>query len=233
MPSPPRPASPPAPGSARRFKDNHYAQLARVGKAVASPRRIELLDLLGQAPRTVEDLAAQAGMSLASCSQHLQVLRGARLVEAHKAGLYVTYRLAPGVEAFLLAQRRLAQERLPDLEANTRAFLESRNALEPVDRATLLRRALSGEVTVLDVRPPEEFHAGHLPGARSVPLHALRARLCELPRDQEIVAYCRGATCVFAIEAVRALREAGFTAWRLDSGPADWRAAGVRLAEGP
>ncbi|GDX82688.1 ArsR family transcriptional regulator [Deltaproteobacteria bacterium] len=217
----------------RRFKDEVFEQFARIGKAVASPKRLELLDILCQGPRTVEVLADQACLSLANASQHLQVLRASRLIEAEKGGLYVTYRLAPGVEGFYLGLRGLAESRLAEVEATTRAFLAARGALEAVDAAEVLRRALSGAVTVLDVRPVEEFQAGHLPNARSVPLAELRARLTELPRDREVVAYCRGPYCVLAIEAVRVLREEGFTALRLDTGPPDWRAAGVALAAGP
>lgn len=211
----------------RRFKDDVFEQFARIGKAVASPKRLELLDILCQGPRTVEVLADHAGLSVANASQHLQVLRAARLIEAEKSGLFVTYRLAEGVEGFYLGIRNLAEARLAEVEATTRAYLEERGAMESVDSEELLQRALSGDVTVLDVRPPEEYRAGHLPNARSVPLSELRARLGELPKDREVVAYCRGPYCVLAIEAVRVLREQGFTAVRLDTGPPDWRAAGV------
>lgn len=211
----------------RRFKDDVFEQFARVGKAVASPKRLELLDILCHGPRTVEVLADQAGLSLANASQHLQVLRAARLIGTEKRGLYVTCHLADGVESFYLRLRALAESRLPEVEATTRAFLEARGAMEAVDDAELLERALSGEVTVLDVRPWEEYRAGHLPTARSVPIAELRARLGELPRDREVVAYCRGPYCVLAIEAVRVLREEGYAAVRLESGPPDWRAAGV------
>lgn len=218
---------------ARRFKDEVFEQFARIGKAVASPKRIELLDVLAQGPRTVEVLAAEAGLSVANASQHLQVLRGARLIEAEKAGLHVTYRLAEGVEGFYLGLRGLAESRLPEVEATRRAFLAERGALEAVDAEALLARALAGEVTVLDVRPAEEFRAGHLPHARSVPLPELEAALAELPPGREVVAYCRGPYCVYAVEAVRRLRERGFVAHRLSAGPPQWRAAGVPLETGP
>lgn len=221
------PSPQPAPASSRPFKDAIYEQFARIGKALASPKRLELLDLLCQGPRTVEVLADQASLSLANASQHLSVLRAARLIQAEKRGLFVTVRLAEGVEGFYLSLRHLAESRLAEVEATTRAFLEARGAMESVNSAELLARALSGEVTVLDVRPVEEYRAGHLPNARSVPLAELRARLDELPRDREVVAYCRGPYCVLAIEAVRLLREEGFVALRLDTGPPDWRAAGV------
>lgn len=217
---------------ARRFKDTVFEHLARVGKAVSSPRRLELLDVLAQAPRTVEVLAEQTGLTVANASQHLQVLRAARLVEAEKDGLFVTYRLAEGADALYLGLRRLGEARYAEVEAASRAFLAERGALEPVDGPRLLARALQGEVTVLDVRPPEEFAAGHLPTARSVPLRALRAALADLPRDRAVVAYCRGPYCVLAVEAVRLLRAEGFDAHRLDQGPPDWRAAGVPLVTG-
>lgn len=211
----------------RRFKDDVFEQFARIGKAVGSPKRLELLDILCQGPRTVEVLADHAGLSLANASQHLQLLRAARLIEAEKSGLFVTCRLAAGVEAFYLGLRGLAEARLAEVESTTRAFLEERGAMESVDSDELLQRALSGDVTVIDVRPPEEYRAGHLPNARSVPLAELRSRLGELPKDREIVAYCRGPYCVLAIEAVRVLRAEGFVAVRLESGPPDWRAGGV------
>ena len=230
MKSAPIPFKPIAPASKRHFKDAIYEQLARVGKALASPKRLELLDLLAQGPRTVEVLAEAAEISLANTSQHLQVLRGARLVEADKQGLYVRYRLADDdVGALLLQLRALAESRLAEVEATRRAFLSSVHALEQVDRDELRRRVLSGEVTVLDVRPVEEFEAGHLPGARSIPVAELESRLSELPPDREIVAYCRGPYCVYAIDAVNLLRQRGFVAHRLEEGPPDWRARGLPL----
>lgn len=220
--------------SSRRYKDAIYEHRARIGKALASPKRLELLDLLSQCPRTVEALAEAADLSLANASQHLQVLRAARLVEAERRGLYVTCRLADdAVSDLVVWLRQLAEARLAEIEATTRAFLEARGAMETVDAAELLRRALAGDVLVLDVRPPEEYAAGHLPHARSMPLAELERRLKDLPRDREVVAYCRGPTCVFAIEAVRLLRERGFVAHRLEQGPPDWRAAGLALETGP
>ena len=209
----------------RRFKDAIYEQFARIGSAVGSPRRLELLDLLCQGPRTVEALARQAGQSLANTSHHLQVLRAARLVEAEKQGLYVTYRLAgEEVCTFFQALRGLAESRLAEIERITRTFLEERGALEPVQRDLLLERVRGGEVTVLDVRPREEFEAGHIPGAISVPLEELERRLSELPQGREIVAYCRGPYCVLSIEAVALLKERGFTALRMEDGVPEWRA---------
>jgi rhodanese-related sulfurtransferase/DNA-binding MarR family transcriptional regulator len=213
--------------SPRQFKDDVYAQLARVGRATSAPKRLELLDLLCQGPRTVEALAGQAAISTANASQHLKVLRAARLVEAEKRGLFVEYRLADEeVCRFFLSLRALATSRLAEVEQVTTRFFRARGELEPVADDELLRRVRAGEVTVLDVRPEEEFRAGHLPGARSIPVAALKARLRELPRGREVVAYCRGPYCVMALDAVKLLRQKGFTAHRLELGVAEWRARG-------
>ncbi|MBK7859774.1 MAG: metalloregulator ArsR/SmtB family transcription factor [Archangiaceae bacterium] len=217
----------------RRFKDDLYEQLARLGKATSAPKRLELLDLLCQGPRTVEALADQAGISIANASQHLQVLRAARLVEAQKQGLFVQYRLAgDDVCQFFLSLRTLAAARLAEVRQVTRAFLEQRGALEAVDGDELLRRVKRGEVTVIDVRPVEEYRAGHLPGALSVPLAVLKSRLKQLPRRREIVAYCRGPYCVMSLEAVELLRKRGFRAHRLEFGVGELRAQGWSLAAG-
>ena len=210
-----------------------YEQIARIGKAAASPSRLELVDLLSQGARTVEALARQTSQSVATTSHHLQVLRRARLVEAQKTGLYVTYRLAdPQVSDFFLHLRTLAESRLAEIEQVTRQFLEKRGAMQPVARAALLRRVRRGEVTVLDVRPVEEYRAGHFPGALSIPVGQLKRRLAQLPRNREIVAYCRGPYCVMALEAVDILRAHGFKAVRLAEGVPDWRARGFRVAVG-
>ena len=212
----------------RQYKDATYAQFARIGKAVSHPKRLEILDVLCQGPRTVEVLAREAGLGVASASQHLKVLREARLLEAEKKGLYVTYRLAgESVCAFFRGMRSLAESRLAEVEQITRRFLAGRDGMEPVEARDLLRRVREGRVTVLDVRPADEFRAGHIAGALSVPLRELRARIRELPRRKEIVAYCRGPYCVLAIQAVAALREAGLKAGRLREGYPDWRAAGL------
>jgi len=214
----------------RRFKDAIYEQLARVGKATSAPKRLELLDLLGQGPRTVEALAEQTSSPVANISQHLQVLRAAGLVAAEKQGLYVTYRLADDeVGAFFLALRGLAEARLAELERVTREYFEARHAMEPVGGEELLRRVRSGAVTVLDVRPIEEYRAGHIPGALSIPVDELAARLKELPRGREVVAYCRGPYCVMAVDAVALLRKEGFKAQRMEQGVVDWRARGWRV----
>lgn len=211
----------------RRFKDAIYEQLARLGKAVSAPKRLELLDVLCQGPRTVEALAQQAALSVANASQHLQVLRAARLVEAEKKGLYVEYRLADEeVCRFFVALRGLAEARLAEVEQVTREYLQARGAMEAIEGDELLRRVKRGGVTVLDVRPAEEYAAGHLPGAISIPAGELEERLGELPEDREVVAYCRGPYCVLAMEAVELLRKRGFEAHRMEEGVADWRARG-------
>jgi len=217
--------------STRQFKNGVYEQLSRVSKALAAPKRLELLDLLCQGPRTVESLASQAAISVANTSRHLQVLRAARLVDAEKRGLYVEYRLADDeVCRFFVSLRALATSRLAEIDLVTRAFMERRGALEEVHGEELIRRVRSGEVTILDVRPVEEYEAGHIPGALSMPIADLKARWADLPKDREVVAYCRGPYCVMAVDAVNLLRKKGFKAHRLEQGVADWRARGWRVA---
>jgi rhodanese-related sulfurtransferase len=214
----------------RRFKDAMYEQLARLGKAISAPKRLELLDLLGQGPRTVESLAEQAAISVANASQHLQVLRAARLVDADKKGLYVEYHLADDeVGRFFVSVRALAKARLAEVDQVTRAYFVERGTMEAIEGDELVRRVKAGEVTVLDVRPAEEYRAGHIPGALSIPVGELKARLTELPRGREVVAYCRGPYCVMAVEAVELLRKKGFKAHRMEQGVADWRARGWRI----
>ena len=214
----------------RAFKDAIYEQFARIGKSVSSPKRLELLDLLCQGERTVEVLAKESGLTIANASQHLQVLRAARLVEAEKEGLFVIYRLADQtVCEFFRTMRVLAESQLAEVEQIKRRFLEGREGMEPMDREALLKLVREGAVTVLDVRPVEEYNAGHIPGALSVPLSRLKELLSKLPRDQEIVAYCRGPYCVLAVEAVEILRKQGFKAIRLEEGIQDWLAMGLTL----
>ncbi|NOY24668.1 MAG: metalloregulator ArsR/SmtB family transcription factor [Oligoflexia bacterium] len=218
------------PRAARQFKDAVYEQLARIGKSIGSPRRLELLDLLCQGPRTVDSLAQQAGLSLANASHHLQVLRRARLVDTEKNGVFVTYRLADEeVCAFFLALRALAESRLAEMERLRRDFLAGREGMEGVDRDDLLDRVRRGQVAVIDVRPRDEYRAGHIPGALSVPLDELERHLADLPRDRQIVAYCRGPYCVLAVEAVERLRAAGYRAIRMEDGVVEWRARGLDL----
>ncbi|MDF1594077.1 MAG: metalloregulator ArsR/SmtB family transcription factor [Desulfobacterales bacterium] len=216
----------------RRFKDEIYEQFARIGKAVSSPKRLELLDLLCQGPRTVEVLANESSLTIANASQHLQVLRAVRLVETEKEGVFVIYRLADqAVCEFYRAMRVLSESRLAEVEQIKRRFLEGREGMEPVDREKLLELVREGAVTVLDVRPVEEFSAAHIPGAISIPLEELELHLSDLPCDQEIVAYCRGPYCVLSIEAVEMLRAKGFKAVRLEEGIQDLRAVGFPIAE--
>lgn len=224
MPGTRRPAS---------LKSAVYEQIARIGQAAASPSRLELLDLLSQGARTVEALARQTRQSVATTSHHLQVLRRARLVDAEKAGVYVTYRLAdPTVGEFLLDLRRLAESRLAEIQHVTRQYLEERGALEPVDHDELVRRVRAGEVTLIDVRPGEEYAAAHIPGALSLPLAELGKRWRELQKRRDVVAYCRGPYCVMALDAVDLLRRKGFRAHRLEHGVAEWRAHGWRVESG-
>ncbi len=214
--------------TSRQYKDAIYGQLARIGKSLASGPRLEILDILCQGPRTVEVLAKQVGQSVANTSHHLQVLRQSRLVETEKQGVHVSYRLADEkVCAFFLSLRQLAESRLLEIEQVTREFLEARHAMQPVDRDELVERVRCGEVTVLDVRPPEEYRAGHIPGALSIPLEELSRHMATLPRDREVVAYCRGPYCVLAVEAVERLRQHGFQATRFEEGIPDWRARGL------
>jgi len=218
----------------REMKDGVFGQFARIGKALAAPKRIELLELLCQGPRTVESLAQQAAVSIANASQHLQVLRRARLIDGRKKGLYVEYRLADEqVLRFVHALRTLAEARLTEIGEIASAFLRERGSLQRVSGKELLRRVRNAEVTVLDVRPAEEYRAGHIPGARSVPLKELKKRLSELPKSREIVAYCRGPHCVMAIEAVRLLRSKGFRAHRMEEGVVDWRVRGWSVEKSP
>jgi len=217
----------------RIFKDRVYEQLARIGKAVASPQRLEILDLLSQASRTVENLAEEAHLTVANTSRHLQILRAARLIEAEKEGVFVRYRVADeAVVDFFRSLRVLAASRLAELDQITRQFFKGSSALEPVDRKALLARARKGLVTVLDVRPAEEYRDSHIAGAISIPLSELKDRLAELPRNQEIVAYCRGPYCVFAVQAVELLQGHGLRATRLEDGVADWRAHGLPVTTG-
>jgi rhodanese-related sulfurtransferase len=217
----------------RRFKTAIYEQFTRIGKALAHPSRLELLDLLCQGPRTVEVLAKESNLGLANTSQHLKALRSARLVVAEKSGLYVTYRLADEeVCQFYRSLRNLAETRLTEVREITREFLSDRQGMKPVDREALLSKVREGAVTVLDVRPPEEFRAGHIKGALSIPLKELERRLSDLPRDRDVVAYCRGPYCVLAVEAVEMLRSHGFSAFRLEQSVQDCRAEGLPVASG-
>lgn len=219
--------------SNRQFKDSLYEQLARIGKALASPIRLELLDVLSQGPRTVESIANEVNQSVANTSQHLQILRSARVIESERNGVNIIYRLADQeVLGLCGVLRRVGEARLLEVRQVTEAFLRERGALERTDNETLLERVRRGEVTVLDVRPTDEFLAGHIPGAISVPLSELEQKMADLPPDREIVAYCRGPLCVMSIEAVNRLNEKGYQAMRWEEGVADWVARGFAIQTG-
>lgn len=215
------------------FKKDLFAQFARVTKALAHGHRLELLELLAQGERNVEDLARVAGLSVRNVSQHLQQLRQVGLVTSRKAGLHVYYRLT-GDDVVLLMQcvRGVAERHLADVKVLVDTYLTATDALEPMPVSELLERARQGEITVLDVRPPEEFAAGHLPGAVNIPLAELERRLEQLRDSAEVVAYCRGPHCVLAFEAVERLRGQGIQARRLVDGFPEWKAAGMPVEAG-
>lgn len=215
----------------RAFKDPLFDQFARIGKAVANSHRLEIVDLLAQGERRVDDLAREVALSVANASHHLQVLRQAGLVQPRREGTSIYYRLADE-RVFHLWQtiRDLGEARLAEIDRLTRTHLKDRAGLEAIDIQTLFRRLEHGDVIVLDVRPVEEYRAGHIPGARSMPIAELQARLLELPHHRDVVAYCRGPYCVFSDEAVTLLRAHGFHAQRLAMGLPDWRSAGLPVA---
>ena len=212
----------------RRVKDLLYSQVARIGKAVCSPKRLELIELLCQGEKSVERLAAEASISLKLASAHLKELRVAHLVETRREGKNVMYRLtSEAVADFWVAIRALAEDRLLELRAALTKLTEHADELMPMSREELLERAREGEVMVLDVRPASEYDAGHLPYARSMPLEELQQHLADLPRDKPIVAYCRGPFCLMSKEAVELLKREGISAIRMEDGVAEWRAHGL------
>jgi rhodanese-related sulfurtransferase len=214
----------------REFKDRLFEQFARIGKALASPKRLEILDLLAQGERTVEEIARETAVPMANASQHLQALKGAQMVESRREGLYAHYRLADeGVFRTWQAVRALGETRLAEIDRVVESYLKDREAMEAVDAVGLMERLTEESAVVLDVRPAEEYRVGHVPGALSVPLASLEAALQTLPKDKEIVAYCRGPYCVFSDEAVRFLNARGYRASRLVEGFPDWRAAGYPI----
>jgi rhodanese-related sulfurtransferase len=216
----------------REIKDRLYEQVARIGKAVASPKRLELIELLCQGEKTVESLAIQAEIGVKLASAHLKELRLARLVETRKDGKYVVYRLAStGVADLWVNLRDQAEERLVELQMALSALVEHGSELQAVDRTDILKRARTGEVLVLDVRPQEEFATAHLPHARSLPVDELRKRLAELPKNIPVVAYCRGPFCLMAKDAVALLRKRGYSAFHLTDGVAEWRARGLPIEQ--
>ncbi len=214
--------------STANFKQDVYAQLARVGKALSSGNRLELLEFVAQGPRSVEELAGMTRLSVANASKHLQELRRSGLVQARKEGLRVFYEVAGAdVVDLIAALGRVAETRLAELEQILRTYIVARDDLEPVPAAELMERVRLGLVTVLDVRPPEEFAAGHLPGAVNVPADDLARRLKKLPKTREVIAYCRGPYCLLSVDAVALLRKKGYKARRLEDGFPEWKAAGL------
>lgn len=212
----------------RDFKDALFTQFAQIGGAFSSPKRIELIDLLAQGERPVEALAREAGLTVPNTSRHLQVLKAAHLVTSRRHGLQVFYRLAdPMVLRGYRALRELSEASLAEVGRLVDAYFGSADGLEPVEKEELLRRARGRDVLVLDVRPPEEYAAGHIAGAVSMPLAELEKRLAELPPGRRVVAYCRGPYCVLAAEAVKLLRKRGVDALRLKEGYPEWRDAGL------
>lgn len=216
--------------SIRSPKQKLYEQFAIVAKALGHPQRLELIEHLAQGPRSVEALAMKLGLPIANVSQHLQTLRRAGLLSAERNGKFVNYRLVDdsGLAAFA-SVRTVAERHLAEVDRIVRGYFEARDDMEPVTRQELADRMRDGLVTVIDVRPPDEFALGHVPGAINVPLGDLPARLSELGKDKEVVAYCRGPWCVMSFEAVAALRSHGYAARRLADGMPEWRAAGMAV----
>jgi rhodanese-related sulfurtransferase len=209
-----------------------FANLARIGTAISNSTRIEILELLAQTERSVDQLSKLSGATVANASQHLQKLRQAGLVVGRKEGQYVFYRLAGDEVVGLLSALNLVGDvHLADIERIVRTYLTQKDDLEPVPATELLRRARSAEVTVLDVRPVEEFDAGHLPGAVNIPIRELEKRLKELPKGKEVIAYCRGPYCLMSYDAVALLRKKGMKARRLEAGLPEWRLAGHRVEQ--
>lgn len=220
--------------SERQVKDLLYAQVARIGKAVSSPKRLELIELLAQEEKSVEQLASGAEISVKLASAHLKELRMAHLVEARREGKNVYYRLAgDAVADFLVTIRTLAEDRLLELRAALANLAEHLHDLTPMSREEILNLARRGEVMVLDVRPETEYAAGHIPYAQSMPLSEVQKRLADLPRDKPVVAYCRGPFCLMAKEAVEYLNRQGYRAIRLEDGVAEWRAHGLPVEVNP
>lgn len=218
--------------SINNFKHDLFAQFARVGKALSNGNRLELLEFLAQGERGVDELAKTAGLSVGNTSQHLQQLRQAGLVVSRKQGLNVLYRLTDDDVVDLLgALRSVAERHVADVERLINSFLTVKDDLEPIPREELLSRVRDGLVTVVDVRPPEEYAAGHVPGAVNIPLDKLKSHLKDLQTYQEIVAYCRGPHCVLAFDAVEQLRKRGIKARRLEDGYPEWKLAGMPIEQ--
>ena len=214
------------------MKTQLYQQLARVAQALASDARLQILEFVAQGERSVDSLAAMTGLSVANTSKHLQALRQSGLVQARKEGLHVFYSVAgDDVVELVSALRAVAEHRVAEVERLIRLWLAHRDEMEPVPATALLQRAKDGLVTVLDVRPAEEYAAGHIPGAINVPLEKLESYLSRLPKRKEVVAYCRGPYCLMSFEAVEKLRKKGWRARRLENGLPEWRAAGLPVVQ--
>lgn len=215
----------------RTLKDLLYEQVARIGKAVSSPKRLELMELLAQGEKTVEALASELSIDIKLASAHLKALREARLVESRRDGKYMVYRLSGDDVANLwVTLREVAQEHLVELQMALQRMLSAPEKLAQVGRTDLLEQARRGEVIVIDVRPREEYQAAHLPFARSMPLPEIERRLAELSKDQDIVAYCRGPFCMLSDEALKLLTGKGYRVRKMLDGVAEWQAAGMPLA---
>lgn len=207
----------------RNFKDSTYTQLARIGKAIASPKRLEILDILTQGTKTVEAIARETEMSVANTSQHLQTLLEARLVEYQKQGIYSYYKLADKtVSNFILSLQLLAEKRIAEIQKLREEIYTNKDNMEPIEMSQLIGRMKEGNVTLIDVRPKEEYEIMHIPGANSIPVEELEQHLSSLPANQEIVAYCRGRYCLLSVEAVELLRAHGFKAVRLEESVQEW-----------
>ena len=207
----------------RDFKTLINEQFARIAKALANPHRIEIVDVLAQGERSVEAIAQETALTVANASQHLQALREAQVVKARKVGLHVFYRLSnPNVYRLIQVIRELAQQELAEVDRIVDTYLSQRSLLEPISLQEMRQRLDDPNLVILDVRPALEYQQGHIAGARSIPIDELQSRLAELPKEQEIVAYCRGAYCVFADEAVEVLKAAGYQVYRMQEGYPDW-----------
>ncbi len=221
-------------GDTKSLKGAVYEQVARIGKAVCSPQRLEILGVLSQSPRSVESLAEEAGLTIANASRHLQVLKGARLVESERQGPMAIYRLADAsVDVFFRALLEMAEGRLAEIGHIVKQFYNGKEDLKPLDRDSLLKAVRKGEVMVLDVRPREEFESAHIRGALSIPIKQLEKRISELPKGQKIAAYCRGPYCMFAVKAAEVLRKKGFDAVVLKESVQDWKSMGFPVDSGP
>ncbi|OGC00791.1 ArsR family transcriptional regulator [candidate division KSB1 bacterium RBG_16_48_16] len=214
----------------REFKDAVFDQFARIAYAFASPKRLEMIDVLAQGERDVDSLARQVGMTIANTSRHLQVLKTARLIQSRREGVRIFYRLADD-DVFQCWKnlQSLAENRIAEIREVTKLFFDERDKMEPINRDELWNRIRNHDVTVIDVRPPEEYRQAHIPAALSIPLAELKERLDEIPHEHEVVAYCRGPYCVLSVEAVKILRDSGYKVSRLKDGMPEWKRASLPI----